>query len=356
MANYTVVTDGTRRNRTFEALCAKSQKVMKKYLRRKLRKLGREVIYDDGYIYSPGSVPIILTAHMDTVHEELPKEMIYKSGTISSPQGIGGDDRCGIYMILELIKTHDCHILFFEDEEIGGLGSDKFIETEICKNLAGKINYAIELDRKGKNDAVYYRCDNYDFEDFVEEKFWKYSYGSFSDICNICPAIKCAGVNLSCGYYNAHTLIEYVVLSEMERAIGQVSKLIERSTDTQFEYIERKRCCNVYGKYSDWYDDDSYIYSSYYNYKKGVSTTNGSSNISTVGTPTKYANYTEYEYSDSDIFNDPYTENEYEISWSDDRGEHIENVSGRSEQEAIGAFMMMHTEVCYDDIVYMISI
>ena len=232
-----LVKDSTKRNRFFENLCMFPQKKLKQFLVRELKDMGKEVIVGDGYIFSEGKFPVLLCAHLDTVHKSLPKTIIYEEGKITSPEGIGGDDRCGVYMILQILKRIDCYVAFFEDEEIGGIGSHKFAKTEICKKI--DVNYVIELDRMNANDAVFYECDNEEFEDFVTREFFKTNWGSFTDICEICPQIGVAGVNLSCGYYKQHTSNEYVVLDEMETAIEEVIKLLNRTEpETVFEYIE----------------------------------------------------------------------------------------------------------------------
>lgn len=241
-------------NQKFEKLCKMTQKEIKNYLLKKLYAKYSDVVEDDGYLFAKGDVPILLVAHMDTVHLQVPETFIYNvdEDIISSPQGIGGDDRCGIYMILEIIKKHKCSVLFTEDEEIGGIGAHKFARESFIDDLG--FNYIIELDRMGSDDAVFYDCDNYDFEDFITaDGDWKTDFGSFSDICIVAPALGCAAVNLSCGYYNAHTAGEYVVLSEMKNNIKKVCKLIERTTEKdKFEYIEAKyRNSNKF-----YFDDD----------------------------------------------------------------------------------------------------
>lgn len=334
----TVVTDGTKRNKKFEKLCLKTQAQMKTYLASSLLGRKRKVEVGDGYVYSKGSIPVLLCAHMDTVHKNVPKKIIYKEGKIMSPQGIGGDDRCGIYMILEIIKSVDCHVIFFEDEETGGIGSDKFTQTETCKKLVGNIQYVIELDRMNAKDAVYYECDNTEFCDFIEKEYWEMNYGSFTDICNICPDLKCAGVNLSCGYYKQHTLNEYVVLEEMEKAIDETIKLIKRTTEKDsFEFVQAKHYWSktwgqsyyskLYGK-SSYYDDydDPYSYSpNTYNYNK---------------------------YYDGYFVN----EKTYEIGYMIDDEEYVAEEVGVSQAEAIGYFLMANADVCYDDIQYCVCL
>lgn len=63
--------------------------------------------------------------------------------------------------------------------------------------------------------------------------------GSFSDISLIAPELKVAAVNLSCGYYAAHTLHEYINVSELNRMIHKVGDIIAEVSDlSRFDYIE----------------------------------------------------------------------------------------------------------------------
>lgn len=235
----------------FEALVKLNQSQMKSFLKAYLEKRYEEVHCEDGFVYAQGEKPILLVAHMDTVHKDTVEQVVYENGKISSPQGIGGDDRCGVMMIIDVIRHHKCSVLFAEDEEIGGVGAKKFMKSELAKNLVSKFDFIIEFDRKGSHDAVFYDCANEDFEDFVTKEYFKTNYGSFSDISIIAPELKVAAVNLSCGYYNAHTTKEYVVWDEMVKITQEAIKLIDRADGTQFEYIE---------ELGGWYDDYDYKY------------------------------------------------------------------------------------------------
>lgn len=223
--------------------CEKSQAQLKAQLKAELKESGYNPISRKGYLYARGDTPILLTAHLDTVHEKKPRNISIKRKNkktyISADNGIGGDDRCGVYIIMELLRESSArpHILFCEDEEIGGIGSDIF--THRVEKM--DVNYMIELDRKGKTDAVFYDCENYDFEDYIASFGLKYDFGSFSDICNLMPQYGIAGVNLSCGYYKAHTADEYVVFEYMERTREKVKQMIESDDIPRFKYIERAR-------------------------------------------------------------------------------------------------------------------
>ena len=251
----------TDRNEFFEKLVLKTQKEMKNYLIGKLGNLGK-VKHGDGYIYHKGTFPVLLCAHMDTVHKERINTLVYANGTISSPQGIGGDDRCGIYMILEILKKYDCHVLFLEDEEVGCVGAKKFIREDICKKIKDEcLKYIIEFDRKGDNHAVTYECDNKEFDAFITKEFFKKEHGTCSDISYIAPELGIAAVNLSCGYYKEHNLEEWVNLQEMETVITEAMKILERTKELEkpFKFIRGY-------SYGRWYNYDDYYNGNYSGY------------------------------------------------------------------------------------------
>ena len=200
------------------------------------------------YILVKGEAPIMLVAHLDTVHHT-PVKHICKSddgNIIMSPQGIGGDDRCGVYSLTKVYKnaTKKPWLLFTCDEETGGHGADKFVmdyQKEILPIELDNLKLIIEIDRKGKNDAVYYDCANTDLETYITSKGFKTEHGSFSDISLIAPALGIAAVNLSSGYYNAHTQHEYINKKHLENTISRVAVIVaEASHDdfSKYEYID----------------------------------------------------------------------------------------------------------------------
>lgn len=225
--------------KTFEDICRMTQQGVKGYMYAYLVECGYSPTSKDGFLYAKGAIPVLLVAHMDTVHKEQCKEIKKLSGKWTSPQGIGGDDRTGIFIIMNLVKELKCSVLLCEDEEVGCIGAKKFVKTDYIKNL--DVNYMIEFDRKGSNDAVFYSCDNPEFTNFVTDfTGFKKAYGSCSDISVLMPASGIAAVNLSSGYYNAHTLTEYVVYDEMLDTIEAAKLLIREECEKPFEYIERK--------------------------------------------------------------------------------------------------------------------
>lgn len=259
--------DNTPRNKEFENLCVKTQEEMKEFVIDELTNRNRgEVIIDDGFVMYVGSYPVLLCAHMDTVHGEKPRTFVYANGTISSPQGIGGDDRCGIYMIFKILEHYDCSVLFLEDEEIGCIGAKKFCANTISQEYIDKFNFIVEYDRKGADHAVFYECDNKEFTKFITSGFFEEKEGTCSDISYLAPKLNAAAVNLSCGYYNEHYLEHYVVLDEMETVIKESMKLIDKAKELEkpFKFVQAPRKYGRYGYYGYGWDDYDDYYDSYY--------------------------------------------------------------------------------------------
>lgn len=246
--------------KTFKEICMMTQKEVKEYMHEYLTSKAYKVANEDGFLYAKGDVPVLLTAHMDTVHKEVCRDIVEVDGKISSPQGIGGDDRCGIFMIMNIVSELHCSVLLCEDEEIGMVGAGKFTRSDYADDV--NVNYIVELDRKGVNDAVFYSCDNKEFTDFVcDVTGFKESYGSFSDISTLAPILKTAAVNLSCGYYNAHTVQEYVLYDEMIDIIEAVKVLIKTESE-HFEYVKREY--SSYGYYGSGHYDSYSTYGHQY--------------------------------------------------------------------------------------------
>ncbi len=223
---------------------------------------GQTQISRGNFILVKGVAPVMLIAHLDTVHKQPVREICAadNGNILSSPQGIGGDDRCGCYA---LVKVHEQSVvkpwlLFCCEEEIGGIGAQVFCDCYAQGRLSAELSSLkclIEIDRRGSNDAVFYDCYNPDFEDYIVSKGFKTAFGSFSDISVIAPVLDVAAVNLSAGYYNAHRLNEYIVCSELEHTIQKVVEIVADSVHADFPRYEY---CT--GDYCEDYFSDDYFY------------------------------------------------------------------------------------------------
>ena len=178
-------------------------------LSRYLKKYYKKIIRKEKYLYAIGDIPIALIAHADTVFSKPPDEIFYdmnKNVIWGGANGLGADDRAGIFAILKIIqecKNGKPHIIITTEEELGCIGAKELI-CDNPKNFA-PMKYIIQLDRRGKNDCVFYQCGNSQFIEYISAFGFIKRYGSFSDISVICPSWDIAGVNLSIGYEDEHS-------------------------------------------------------------------------------------------------------------------------------------------------------
>jgi len=229
-------------------------------------KNGIPVIYDVyGNVYlkkgvlSDGESYPCVVAHMDTVHFDQ-KQLVIENRKIkihedesdegkifyathpdsddddlfSQLTGVGGDDKAGIAICLDLILKHDKIIgAFFKEEETGCHGS-QHLDTEVLKD----IGYAIQFDAPG-NNWVSYVCNgvqlfNKDFYNIISPLFKKYdvdnirSYDPFTDIHIIKQRIPVNCLNLFAGYINMHTKFEYVVIDYVKKSASLANKIIKK--------------------------------------------------------------------------------------------------------------------------------
>ena len=194
------------------------------------------------------SFPCVV-AHTDTVHnidtinvreEMLPdaqgnvKLSLKAYNNEGNPTGIGGDDKCGVFGCLELLKElPNLKAAFFVAEETGCKGSfnsdPKFFEN---------IGYAIQFDAPENNMISEYLMGKNMFKrdsDFfkvggklITEHFpadTKYHRHPYTDIYPIHTMYGISCFNISIGYYRYHTPNEYVVVEDVYNGI-KVGKLM----------------------------------------------------------------------------------------------------------------------------------
>lgn len=240
-----------------------TQRQLYKMLRKMYR--GRTVYSKNAFVLVRGEAPVMLVAHLDTVHREPVKDICvtHDGNILMSPQGIGGDDRCGVYALVSVYETAKTKpwLLFTCDEEIGGRGAEEFCtqyEQGKLPKALDKLKCLVEIDRRGSEDAVYYDCDNEEFEAYISGKGFVTAFGSFSDISYLAPTLGVAAVNLSSGYYNAHTQHEYINRTQINAVIEKVVDIVTEAALPDFpkyEYVEKMRiqmCQFSDGRYS-WY-------------------------------------------------------------------------------------------------------
>lgn len=241
-------------------LCRYSQADLYSILINELKMLGYKVYANDQsstcsrYIYAVGDTPICLTAHLDTVFGyNRNKNISINRNIISSDEGLGADDRVGVYMILKIIKTYKCNVLFLEDEECGHSGAVHFIAGPYKDMFIKQNNFCIDLDMAGSNILTFYETTNKDFQKDVTNILLNYKVRDpklgASDLIELTigwdkegrngiqhyEGTNVASFNIGVGYYDEHTLEEYVDFNEVQQAIKDVKKIIELMPNKKYE-------------------------------------------------------------------------------------------------------------------------
>lgn len=219
-----------------------------------LKKFGMNPIYEfDNWIYVDNSNPIMLIAHIDTITRSKKLKFKVRHNYIKARNSVlGADDRAGVYGILEVLNLCKLNsvpmpsILFTNYEESGLLGVRSFIKSNVMKR---NINLFIELDRKGKNDYVYYdyRIPE-QIRNYVESYGYVEKFGSFSDVAELTEEYLIPHINLSVGYYNQHMSTEYLVPSELNDTINNVFDMVKNPIDELYTV----ELCNYYNYYNPY--------------------------------------------------------------------------------------------------------
>jgi tripeptide aminopeptidase len=198
-------------------------------------------------------------AHMDTVHRrkevdivecEMPNSEGYFKDALKAqtkeglPYGLGADDKAGIFEAIEVAKNFDYFkVAFFVEEEYGCKGSAQ-LDLKFFEN----VSYVVQFD--GPEQMVTQVCmDQVLFESNTE--FGKgvisqlnlvlgdkhsYFVHPYTDVWQIKAKTDLCCVNLPAGYYNMHTMNEYVVLEDVENSI-EIGINLVKALDNSKQYL-----------------------------------------------------------------------------------------------------------------------
>lgn len=223
---------------TFKQILELNQNQLKNAMYKLLKKKYKNVINHNAYLCAEGTIPIALVAHLDTVFSSPPKNIFHdqEQQVMWSPQGLGADDRAGVFAIIQIIQSGlRPHIILTTDEEKGAIGANLLSKNG---NPFKDLRYIIQLDRKGSNDCVFYNCNNIEFVEYVESFGFVEDHGTFTDISILCPAFGIAGVNLSIGYIHEHTYMETFSLNAFSKTVDKVKKMLTEKIIPKFDYTE----------------------------------------------------------------------------------------------------------------------
>jgi len=233
------------------------------------------------FLMAKGTNPVALIAHLDTVHRQSNKDCLYYDPikmVAWSPNGLVADDRAGVYAIIDIVKRgYRPHIIFTHDEESGGGGARQLTGF----NLPFVPNFLLELDRRGYQEAVFYDCDNKDFQEKIIKYGFKLGHGTFSDISIISPVYDIASANLGIGYYNEHTTFEVLHVDEMFDTIARVIEIIEDEQDSTVAYNFQKKVYSYTNYNRTYYGNSTYRQEDDYDWDKWKSKDRNSTYVST---------------------------------------------------------------------------
>ncbi|NLT24363.1 MAG: hypothetical protein GXX82_15085 [Syntrophorhabdus sp.] len=224
---------------------------MSAYVRGRLRAGGWNVTSDRmGNIMAvrgerPAAGYTLLNVHMDTCQSEDDRDIgeylrydeergIFLA---ESPDGdryqIGGDDKAGISTILTLARGTDLpfKILATVREEEGQQGVQ-----EVPPDFYADCAFGLTLDRRGRGDIIPTYHGRTCAPDHIvtnlmslgEEEgmdYWKTCGGSIADTYYIAEHIP--ALNISTGYYNPHTCLDYIRVDETYGALRLAKACIE---------------------------------------------------------------------------------------------------------------------------------
>lgn len=241
-----------------ERLVSLSEKEMCRAMAQYLRSKYDNTIITKDYIVAIGEIPIALVAHMDTVFKIPVSDLYYdrKKGVLWSPDGLGADDRAGIFAIIKILQSGlRPSIILTCGEEQGGLGASALAEKYPDCPITG-LKYMIELDRRGTNDCVFYDCYCPEFVDYVEKFGFCERWGSFSDISFLMPEWNIVGVNLSVGYEDEHSYTEILNIGPLFDTIRKVKQMLQEENIPDFKYDELPATNSAWWKHTNYFSNE----------------------------------------------------------------------------------------------------
>lgn len=256
---------------------------------RMMREMGMHVTYRDGMAFGTKGDPEVIRpffiAHADTVHKIAPDDRYAISTyddrgrtvyyaydpTTNMQRGVGGDDKCGIFVAIEAARSlPNASVIITRDEEIGCIGA-RLIESHDIE----KASALIQADRRGNTDAVRHGggtpLSSAEWQWHVDDILHEHGFtwtdaGVMTDVFELhwTGAASVSAINLSAGYWHPHTDREVIVLEQLMNTLSLAIALGEASGDRYWSHIggdpwsSRFRGLDGLGEDAEWAYWDSY--------------------------------------------------------------------------------------------------
>ena len=215
-------------------------------------------VYSDEYgnVYATKGVadyyPCVVS-HIDTVHPIREFVVHNEDGVLFAltedgyKTGIGGDDKAGVFVCLEmLLSVKNIKAAFFVSEEVGCFGSylsdPKFFEN---------VGYAIQFDAPYHNWISHYSDGEKLFEldsDFFQkiEPIFKtdikdysskclHDWHPYTDVSALKRLYDFSCINVSVGYQGMHTINEIVIIDDVFISLEMAKKMVKSLGEIKYE-------------------------------------------------------------------------------------------------------------------------
>lgn len=171
---------------------------------------------------------------------------------------LGADDKNGVWIILQALKTNrdSLNFIISEGEERGCIGIKK-LETEgVLSKLILDTQFCLVLDRRGDKDVLSSGAGTTFCSTLAQDicnytNDFKVASGSVSDTCTLCN--YCESVNMSVAYEAPHTANEITDFKRLKEICEHVLDIID-------DFVHYSTPPSVYTKQAT----TTYNYSKYY--------------------------------------------------------------------------------------------
>lgn len=237
------------------------------------------------YSLAGAELPLLTRRVKSTTSDEVRHE-IYIDG-----QGIGADDKLGVYISLQLVNHFDkIKAAFFVEEEVGMTGS-----KELDKDFFEDVAYVIGWDSPDLLRAAW-KCSGTQlfsadfYKNHLQDVVKRWGFNDkcfhsepFTDVIQIREKTGIMCMNFGNGGYNAHAANEFLVIEHVNHAVGmgmdiiqsiggkeqfKFTKTYSRTAEGIYSYDDEKECEKLFGYQTS--------YSTYNNNNTTNNTTNRS--------------------------------------------------------------------------------
>lgn len=183
-----------------------------------------------------------VVAHLDQVQKTHSKdfravetnEIIFGYSSKNRRQeGLGADDKNGIWIALKCLEKYDSiKIAFFVQEETGCQGSSR-----AYMEFFSDCRFVLQCDRRGAGDLI----TNASWSELCSEEFlqdidytgfgYKLETGMLTDVATLKEnGLLVSALNISCGYYEPHTDHEFTIKADLQNCLELVCHIIDSCT------------------------------------------------------------------------------------------------------------------------------